>query len=182
MDLKGIISISGMGGLYKVVAQSKNGFIVESLTDKKRFPISSTQRISALEDISMYATDEDVPLKDILKRIHDKYKDKLSVDSKSDNKQLSEFFKSVLPNYDQERVYVSDIKKLVGWYDILNKSVSWEEPKEEAAVAEEEKGDDKVAAKLKKAKEPAQAAPKAEHKVKADVAKKGAAAKTRKKV
>lgn len=174
MDLKGIISITGMSGLYKVVAQAKNGFIVESLADKKRFPISSTQRISALEDISIYADDEDVPLSKVLLKIKELGQ---TADPKADNKALVAYFKTVLPNFDEERVYSSDIKKVISWYNILKDIVSDEAPKEDTSADEEKL----IAAKALK-KEKAGAAPAKPHKVKAETSKKGEAARTRKKV
>jgi hypothetical protein len=140
MDLKGIISISGMSGLYKVVAQAKNGFIVESLADKRRFPITSSQRISALEDISIYATDADIPLREIFLKIREQNGSGLPVSNKSDNKALNEYFRSVVPNFDEERVYPSDIKKVVTWYEILKDKVDWEAKEQMGTDVAEEKG------------------------------------------
>ena len=182
MDLKGIISVSGMGGLFKVVAQTKNGFIVESLADKKRFPVTSSQRISSLEDISIYAVDEDVPLQKVLQKIKEVNGDNLPVSSKSDTKELTAYFKTILPNFDQERVYVSDIKKVINWYGLLKDIVSLETKEDKKSKKDkEETGTEAapvVAKKVKKEKAPS-ATP--SHKVKAE-SKKGGTAKTRKKV
>ncbi len=122
MNLTGIISISGKPGLFKVVAQGKNNIIVESLEDKKRTPAYSTDRISALEDISIYTYDEDVSLKIIFKTIYDKENGNATISHKEDKKKLEDYLLSVLPNYDQERVYISDVKKIFQWYNLLHKA------------------------------------------------------------
>ncbi len=119
MNLSGIISISGKPGLFKVVAQGKNNIIVESLIDKKRTPAYSTDRISSLEDISIYTTDEDAPLKNILEAIFEKENGKNCPSHKEDLKTLTNYLKGILPNYDEERVYPSDIKKIFQWYNLL---------------------------------------------------------------
>jgi hypothetical protein len=143
MDISGIISIAGMSGLYKVIAQTKNGLIVESLIDKKRVPAYSTHRVSALEDVSIYSTGDDVPLKEVFQKIYDKEKGKESIDSKSPEAELKKYFKSVFPEYDEERVYVSDIKKVISWYNLLQKEGLLEK--------KEESAEDKEKAKLKAA-------------------------------
>ena len=176
MDLKGIISITGMSGLYKVVAQAKNGFIVESLADKKRFPISSSQRISALEDISVYAQDEDVPLSKIFLSM--KENTDTFPDGKADIKALAAYFKAVLPHYDEERVYTSDIKKIINWFSILKSANLLEAAPAEAKTAEGE-AEEKPVVKAKKEKA---SAPKPSQKIKAESSKKGEAARMRKKV
>jgi hypothetical protein len=119
IDLKGIISISGLPGLYKVIAQSKNGVIVESLTDKKRFPAFGSHKISSLEDISMFTTGEDKPIKEIMKSIYDKENGGPCIDSKKEDKEITEYFSAVLPDYDKDRVYVSNMRKLFSWYNQL---------------------------------------------------------------
>lgn len=119
IDLTGIIAISGQSGLYKVVAQSKNGIIVEGLADKKRTSISSTAKVSSLEDISMFTTGEDKPVSEIMKSIFDKEKGGACLDSKADDKAVAAYFESVLPEYDKERVYTSNMKKLFTWYNGL---------------------------------------------------------------
>ncbi|MBK7182953.1 MAG: DUF5606 domain-containing protein [Bacteroidetes bacterium] len=121
MDLSGIISIAGMSGLYRVVAQTKNGLIVESLVDKKRVPAYSTNRVSALEDVSIYSTGDDVPLKEVFQKIFDKEKGAACIDHKSADAELRKYFKSVFAEYDEDRVYTSDIKKVLMWYNSLQK-------------------------------------------------------------
>lgn len=122
MNLAGIISISGKPGLFKVVAQGKNNIIVECINDKKRSPAYSSDRISALEDISIYTHDEDVSLKVILKTIFEKEKGAATISHKEDKKKLENYLLEILPNYDQERVYISDVKKIFQWYNLLHKA------------------------------------------------------------
>ena len=119
MNLTGIIAISGRPGLFKVLTQGKNSIIVESLVDKKRFPAYATDRVSALEDISIYTYEEDAPLKDILTAIYKKEDGKECPSHKEDLKVLQNYILEILPNYDQERVYPSDLKKLFQWYNLL---------------------------------------------------------------
>src|SRR5690554_3723886 len=122
MDLSGIISISGKPGLFKVVAQSKNNIIVESLIDNKRIPAYSTDRISALEDISIYTYEEDVPLKEVYTSLATKENCGEGPSHKESLNKLSAYLEEILPDYDQDRVYPSDIKKLFQWYNILQKA------------------------------------------------------------
>lgn len=122
MNIKNIISVSGMPGLYKVIAQSRNGFIVESLVDKKRSPVFSSNKISTLTDISIYTTGEDMPLKDVLQKIFEKESGNACIDAKSADAELTKYMEAVLPEYDKERVRISDIKKLFSWYNIMQKA------------------------------------------------------------
>jgi hypothetical protein len=122
MNLTGIIAISGRPGLFKVIVQGKNNVIVESLVDRKRFPAYSSDRISALEDISIYTQDQEKPLKEIFKSIFEKEKGAETISHKESDVNLVNYLLEVLPNYDQERVYVSDIKKIYQWYNLLHKS------------------------------------------------------------
>ena len=146
MDLSGIISISGRPGLYKVIAQGKNSIIVESLIDKKRFPAYSTDRISALEDISIYTHEDDKPLKEILEGLYKKVEGKECPSHKEDLNTLEQYLSDVLPDYDKERVYPSDIKKLFQWYNILFKA---------GVLIPEEKTEEKAEKKVKKETKPA---------------------------
>ena len=150
MNLKGIISIAGMSGLYKVIAQTKNGgFVVEGITDGKRFPVSSTSRISALEDISIYAENEDVLLSKILDKIKETHGNDLPVQPKDEPSKLRSFLKTILPEYDEERVFPSDIKKIVSWYSLV-KDLPEEEKTEETPAAEAEKPKAKASEKEEK--------------------------------
>jgi hypothetical protein len=126
MELSEIASISGKGGLFKVLKPGKSGVLLESLdATKSRIVASATQRLSILSEISIYTTTKEgtVALDDVLKKIHKDFKDDLGVDGNSDANELKAFLKSVLPEYDENRVYVSDIKKLVKWYSILLEQV-----------------------------------------------------------
>jgi hypothetical protein len=172
MTLSGIISISGRPGLYKVVAQGKNNIIVESLEDKKRFPAYSTDRISALEDISIYTYDEDQVLHEIFDAIFKKESGKNCISHKESEKDLSDYLLSVLPSYDQERVYPSDIKKIFMWYNLLHKAgeLKQEEAEEKKPVKKTAKkegeteaidGTEEKPKKAIKAKASASAKPKA---------------------
>lgn len=120
MDYSKILSVSGKPGLYEMISQTKNGFIVESLIDKKRFPVFAHERISTLEEISIFTTEEeDLPLKDVFKMIFEKQNGEKAIDPKSDAVAIKEFFLSTIPTYDSERVYVSDMKKVLSWYNLL---------------------------------------------------------------
>lgn len=130
IDLTGIISISGMPGLYKVMAQTKNGVIVESLIDKKRFPVYGSQRISALEDIAMFTTGDDKGVPEIINSIFEKTKGEKCVDNKADDKAVEAFFAGVLPDYDKERVYISNMRKLFSWYNLLQETGNLKEKTE----------------------------------------------------
>jgi hypothetical protein len=152
MDLSGIISIAGMSGLYKVIAQTKSGLVVESLIDKKRVPAYSTSKVSALEEVSIYSTGDDVPLKDVFQKISDKEKGAAAIDHKSPDAELKKYFKTVFPEYDEARVYVSDIKKVINWYNTLQKEgllTKKAEKKEEEKDKPKVKADAKGAVKTK---------------------------------
>jgi hypothetical protein len=136
MDLSKVMAISGKGGLFKIVSQSRGSIIVESLADGKKIPVFATHRSSILEDISMFTYSEDVPLKKVLWAIYQKEDGKnLSLDLNNNN-QLKEYFESVLPDYDKERVYASDIKKVFVWYNQLLEHNLISEPKEEETKEE----------------------------------------------
>lgn len=120
IKVKDLMAISGKGGLFRYLAQARNGVVVESLTDKKRTVAPPSARVSALEDISIFTENEDMPLADVLFRIHEKEAGGTTINPKSDNEQLKAYFTAVLPEYDAERVYVSDIKKVLTWYNLLH--------------------------------------------------------------
>jgi hypothetical protein len=161
MNLTGIIAISGRAGLYKVVAQGKNNLIVESLEDKKRFPAYASDRISALEDISIYAYDEDVALKVIFDSIYAKENGGTAPSHKEDKTTLENYLLEVLPKYDQERVYISDIKKLFQWYNLLHKAGELNKTEEVKEVTSEtvETAEKETATEVKEKKAPAKKAP-----------------------
>jgi hypothetical protein len=118
--LKEILSISGKPGLYKLVSQGKNMLVVESLLDGKRVPAYSRDKVVSLSDIAMFTETEEVPLRQVLKNIQTKENGgQCGVDSKADNSVLKNYMSEVLPNYDRDRVYPSDMRKLFSWYNIL---------------------------------------------------------------
>lgn len=119
MDLSKILSIAGKPGLYEMISNTKNGVLVESLLDGKRIPAFSHERISSLEEISVFTETDDVPLKQIFQSMYNIMNQQKALSHKSSAKELTAFFVSVLPDYDSDRVYVSDIKKMVQWYNLL---------------------------------------------------------------
>lgn len=124
MTLDDIATISGKGGLFKVFKPAKSGVILESLDEAKtKIVATASNRLSILSEISIYTTSKEgtVPLADVLKKINAEYGDDVGLDAEADRSELKAFIKSVIPDYDESRVYVSDIKKLVKWYGVLLK-------------------------------------------------------------
>ncbi len=140
--LKRILSISGKPGLFELVSQGKNMLILESLTEKKRVPAYTHEKILSLGDIAIYTEDGEVSLASVLQSMKEKEGGKVaSIDAKkADGKELAEYLATVLPNFDRSRVYSSDIKKLISWYNILVQSGrdDFEPKKKEAKPAEAE--------------------------------------------
>lgn len=118
--LKEILSISGKPGLQKLISNSSNAIIVESLLDGKRFPAYSNAKIIALEDISIYTENEDLPLKEVFKRIYEKQNGTPTLNHKEATENIVTYFEEVVPEYDKDRVYVSDMRKIIQWYNLLN--------------------------------------------------------------
>jgi len=150
MQLEKIISISGKPGLFKLVSQLKNGFIVEDITTKKKASISNSSQVSLLDNIAMFTFDKEVPLFEVFENIAKKYDYKPTINHKSSSEELRTFMAESLPNYDVERVYESDIKKLAQWYNLLQKAgyitpESFVKPETPAVeVAEEPKAEEKA--------------------------------------
>jgi len=119
--LKDIMSISGQGGLYKFISQARNGIIVESLGTGKRMQAFTTMKVNSLKDIAVFTTKEEVPLENVFKKILEKESGGASIDPKSNPDELKAYFLKILPDFDQQRVYVSDIIKMINWYHILQK-------------------------------------------------------------
>jgi hypothetical protein len=133
MELSKILSISGKPGLYRMLAQTKTGMVVEGLADNKRFTAFSHQRIGSLEEISVYTTGDDMPLRDILKKAFTFMEGK-PIDNIEDGEELRLVFGQIVPEFDQERVYNSDIRKIFNWYNILlehTPDIFTQEPEEE---------------------------------------------------
>ncbi|HOU97644.1 MAG TPA: DUF5606 domain-containing protein [Bacteroidales bacterium] len=123
MKLNEILTISGHSGLFKMIAQGKNSIIVESLTDGKRMPAFSTDRLSSLSDIALFTTGEELPLSEVFKRMFEVFEQKeVSLNFKKQTKEMLEFFEKAIPEYDKERVYTSDIKKIMTRYNQLVKN------------------------------------------------------------
>lgn len=140
MTIADIATVSGKGGLFKVLAPTKSGVILESLDDSKTKLVATTNhRLSLLNEISIYTTTREgnVPLEDVFKKIQKDFGDDPGVDANSDTGELKAFMKAVLPEYDEDRVYTSDIKKLVRWYAVIRKYA----PEVLAGSAEENKDD-----------------------------------------
>lgn len=140
MEFKDILVVSGQPGLYKFVAQSTRGIIIESLVDGRRQNASASARVSALAEISMFTEGEDIALADVFTRMYAHTDGKEAISHKSTPEQLKAFFAEVLPEYDRERVHVSDIKKAVSWFNILlgagMTEFKLDEPEESEAAAE----------------------------------------------
>lgn len=120
MSLDKILSISGKPGLFKVITQTRGGFVAESLIDKKKVTVNVNSNVSVLSEIAIYTLTEELPLRDVFKKIKDKENGKPTSISHKDSKDiLEEYFFEVLPDYDEDRVYASDIKKVVQWYNLL---------------------------------------------------------------
>lgn len=119
MALETIISITGKPGLYKILSQIKNGLIVESLTDKKRMPVYASEKVSALNDISIYTYTSDIPLKEIYEKMFEQTGGKEAISHKSKPEELRSFLEEVVEDFDQDRVYNSDLKKLFQWFNLL---------------------------------------------------------------
>lgn len=139
MDLSQIISIAGKPGLFKIINQSRNGVIVTSLTDGKKMAIGQTQRVSALSDISVYTFEGDVLLGEIFKSMYEKTGGGPVVIALKEDDVVRDFFTEVLPDHDEERVYHSDIRKIIKWFNLLLDKglLSFEEEKSEESEAPE---------------------------------------------
>ena len=122
MSLEKVLSISGKPGLYKLIAQTRGGFVAESLMDNKRISVSVQNNVSVLSEIAIYTLTEEVPLYKVLKSIKDKENGApTSVKQKDSKDKLEEYFFGIKPEYDEDRVYASDIKKILQWYNLLQK-------------------------------------------------------------
>ena len=139
MEFSKIIAVSGKPGLYEILSQTKAGVIVKSLLDGKRMPITATHNVSLLENIAIFTYEEDIPLAEVFKNIANKEDNKEAISHKESANKLTSYFSEVLPGYDEERVYTSNIKKVLQWYNILVKSgFDFSALNEESVAAEEE--------------------------------------------
>jgi hypothetical protein len=157
MVLKDILAISGEHGLYKFIAQGKNAIIVEHIETGKRSSAFSSAKVSSLEDISVFTENEDLSLGKVFDKIYDKESGGPAIDSKSDAEKLKKYFEAIIPDYSKEKVYVSDIKKVIFWYNLLQQKsmLIKEEPEKVTGSEEAETKTEKVPAAEKKNKKSA---------------------------
>lgn len=138
MELDKILSIAKKPGLYKLIAQSRGGFIAESLLDQKRISVSITSNVSLLSEIAIYTLAKELPLKEVFLKVFEKENGgQASTSPKASKDDLEAYFFSVLPDYDEDRVYPSDIKKIINWYNLLHQHKLLDF-KTEASISEEE--------------------------------------------
>lgn len=135
MGLEKILSISGKPGLYELKTQTRSGFLAESLLDGKKISVSAHHNVSLLSEIAIYTLTEEVPLRQIMQKIKDKENGGKAISHKEDKLKLEEYFFEILPDYDEDRVYASDIKKIIQWYNLLQQKdlMDFSEPTEEEA-------------------------------------------------
>lgn len=141
MDLSKILSITGKPGLYQLISKTKNSFIVESLLDKKRIPAFSHDGVSTLDNIAIFTEEEDLAIEKVFQAIFKKENGAKIPDILNNNDLIKKYFEEVLPSYDKERVYVSNMKKVLTWYNILaeNNLIDLEEKVEAEPEKTEEK-------------------------------------------
>ena len=140
MSLDKILAIGGRPGLYRLVTQTRSGLIAESLADGKKLSVSISNNVSVLSEIAIYTLEEELPLREVFEKIQQKEEgQKTSVNHKAGKLALEEYFFEVLPNYDEDRVYPSDIKKVIRWYNLLldNGVTDFSDPESGKAEAEE---------------------------------------------
>lgn len=122
MSLDKILAISGKPGLYKLIAQTRSGFVAESLIDMKRISVSVQNNVSVLSEIAIFTLTEEIPLKQVFQTIKKKENaQETSIKANDSKDKLEEYFFNILPDYDEDRVYTSDIKKIIQWYNLLHK-------------------------------------------------------------
>ncbi len=150
MYLEGILAIGGKPGLYKMISQARSSIIVESLDTGKRFPAFASSQISSLEDIAIYTENEEKSLVEVLNNIYELYDGGKAISHKSSKEDIIAFMEKVLPDYDQDRVHIGDIKKIIQWYHILidknilnDKAIEEYEKEQAKKEAEEKNGDEK---------------------------------------
>jgi len=157
MDLKEIMAVAGHPGLYKFVSQGRSGIIVESLVDGKRTNVPASAKVSSMGDIAVFTGGEDVPLYRVLQTIKDKQNAEQAINPRqAKDEELKKYFAEILPDYDRERVYLSDIKKMISWYNILQQNGMLDfEVKEEGETPVADKAAAAASAVAPKAPKPA---------------------------
>lgn len=143
--LKGILAVSGHSGLFKKIAEGKTHIIVENLVTERRMPVHSSSKVSALEDIAVFTDSGEKPLKEVLKSIFERENGGKTIDHKVSDEELKRFFSEVVPDFNREKVYVSDIRKVVSWYNILQEKelLDFSEEEEIKTEAEETETEEK---------------------------------------
>jgi hypothetical protein len=146
MNLEKVLAITGKPGLYALKLQTRSGFVAESLLDGKKITVGMRNNVSLLSEISMYTHSEEKPLAEVMRNIAKKENNGPAISHKEDNDKLVAYFKEVLPDYDEDRVYASDIKKVLNWYNLLQSKglVSKDEPKAAKADKAEAKTEDQT--------------------------------------
>lgn len=160
MSLEKVLSISGKPGLYKLKTQTRTGFLAESLIDGKSISVGGRHNVSLLSEIAIYTLTEELPLRKVFKKIQDKENGGEAISHKSSKDELEEYFFSVLPDYDEDRVYASDVKKVIQWYNLLLKNgiTDFSEPKESDKKTDD--ATEEITKEVKKSISPKAAAPK----------------------
>lgn len=155
MNVEKILAISGKPGLYELKVQTRSGFVAESMIDGKKITVGMRSNVSLLSEISMYTHSEEKPLVEIMRAIAVKENEGSAISHKEDNAKLLAYFKEIVPDYDEDRVYASDIKKVLNWYNMLQAKgmVSKDEPKIEKAESIKEQVVEEVKAKKETKKE-----------------------------
>lgn len=151
MSLEKILSIAGKPGLYQLKTQTRAGFLAESLLDGKKISVSARHNVSLLSEIAIYTLTEEIPLRVVFTKISDKENGGATISHKSSKDELEEYFFNVLPDYDEDRVYASDIKKVVQWYNLLHKA-GITDFSEKEKTEEEAEEDDAVSKAIEAAK------------------------------
>ena len=146
MTLEKILAISGKPGLYVLKVQTRTGFVAESLLDGKKITVNLKSNVSLLSEISIYTYEGEKPLAEIMQKIADKENKGPAISHKEDNAKLTAYFKEILPDYDEERVYPSDIKKVLNWYNMLQAKGLVTDEVEAKVVTEETPATEEVAA------------------------------------
>ena len=139
MKLEGLINISGKNGLFKVISNSKNMIIVESLVDKKRIPVHSGNQANMLEEISIYTYNDTKSLISIFEDIAKKENYNQTISHKLSKNELTEYFRQIVPNFDEEKVYISDIKKVIQWYNLLQRKKIIKRKEEKKKITKKKK-------------------------------------------
>ena len=154
MNLEKILAISGKPGLYALKVQTRTGFVAESLIDGKKITVGLRSNVSLLSEISIYTHTEEKPLAEVMRTIAIRENEGLTISHKESNDKLLTYFKEILPDYDEDRVYPSDVKKVLNWYNMLQAKglVSKEEPKIENAEAIIEEVVEEIKTPVKKTK------------------------------